>query len=40
VKTWWRSFGYNYVMAAIRAKHEKVPLLCDSHYAIALLRLR
>jgi hypothetical protein len=24
VKNWWRSFAYNYVMAAIHAKHEKV----------------
>jgi hypothetical protein len=24
VKNWWRSFGYNYVLAAIHAKHEKV----------------
>jgi hypothetical protein len=23
-KKWWRSFGYNYVMASIRTKHEKV----------------
>jgi hypothetical protein len=25
VKNWWHSFGYNYVLAAIRVKHEKVP---------------
>jgi hypothetical protein len=26
-KKWWRSFGYNYVLAAIRAKHDKI-LVC------------
>jgi hypothetical protein len=39
VKNWWRSFGYNCVLAAIGAKHEKVPLFF-SDPAIALLRLR
>jgi hypothetical protein len=24
VKNWWHSFGYNYVLEAIRTKHEKV----------------
>jgi hypothetical protein len=23
-KKWWRSFGYDYVLATIRAKHEEV----------------
>jgi hypothetical protein len=23
-KKWWRSFGYDYVLAAIQANHEKV----------------
>jgi hypothetical protein len=39
VKNWWHSFGYNYVLAAIHAKHEKVPFFY-SHPTIALLRLR
>jgi hypothetical protein len=27
---WWRSFGYNYVLAAIHTRHEKVPLFLFS----------
>jgi hypothetical protein len=30
VKNWWRSFGYNYVLAAIRTKHKNVPLFLFS----------
>jgi hypothetical protein len=44
LKKWWRSFGYNYVLANIRAKHEEV-LVCDfcfdfggSYSVIAFLR--
>jgi hypothetical protein len=41
VKNWRRSFGYNYVLAAIRTKHAKVPFFFgDSNHTIALLRLR
>jgi hypothetical protein len=35
-KNWWRSFSYNYVLDAIRTKHENV--FFDTN--IALLRLR
>jgi hypothetical protein len=37
VKNWWRSFGYNYVLAAIRANHEKKPLFSFFFFHTLLL---
>jgi hypothetical protein len=46
-KKWWRSFGCDYVLAAIRANHEKVLVYLrfsfwsdDSYSSIAFLSLR
>jgi hypothetical protein len=39
LKKLWHSFGYDYVLSAIHAKHEKYLYACDFHFDSVILTL-